>query len=48
MIKIFKNIIFYLATSIIMFSCNKDDNENLSQDNNSTLPNSIVFKDIPS
>lgn len=48
MIKIFKCIIFYLATSIIMFSCNKDDNENLSQENDSTLPNSIVFKDIPS
>lgn len=48
MIKIFKCIVFYLATSIIMFSCNKDDNENLSQENGSTLPNSIVFKDIPS
>lgn len=48
MIKIFKCIIFYLATSIIMFSCNKDDNENLSQENDSTLPNSIVFKNIPS
>jgi len=48
MSKIYQTIIFYLIISIITFSCNNDDNENLSQENNTTLPNSIIFKNIPS
>ena len=48
MSKIYQTIIFGLAISIITLSCNKDDNENLSQENNTTLPNSIIFKNIPS
>ena len=48
MSKIYQTIIFGLAISIIILSCNKDDNENLSQENNTTLPNSIIFKNIPS